>query len=156
MSAVATRVLVRPATWRDIPAMLQVEHAAFPEDSWDEAGLWAELAARPRRSYVVAARPGQAVPEGYAGLDVAGDVADVMTVAVHPAARGTGMGARLLGRLHELARDAGATSVMLEVRSGNDVARRLYATRGYHLVRTRERYYRSGEDALVLRKELDP
>ncbi|WP_298750600.1 ribosomal protein S18-alanine N-acetyltransferase [uncultured Serinicoccus sp.] len=158
MSGVAP-ALLRPATWRDIPGMLAVERAAFPDEPWDEAGLWAELASRPRRAYVVAAREGQQGHEGiegYAGLDVAGDVADVMTLAVHPGSRGGGLGSSLLGRLHDLARGAGATSVLLEVRSGNEVARRLYAAHGYGLVRTRERYYRSGEDALVLRKELHP
>lgn len=154
MSAAGPPVL-REASWCDIPAMLEVERAAFPDEPWDEASLWAELAARPRRGYVVADRPGEPGLVGYAGLDLAGDVADVMTIAVHPQARGVGLGARLLDRLHHLARDAGATSIMLEVRSGNTVATRLYTTRGYHLVRTRERYYRSGEDALVLRKELD-
>ncbi|GAA4882550.1 ribosomal protein S18-alanine N-acetyltransferase [Serinicoccus chungangensis] len=146
---------LRPATWRDIPAMLAVERAAFPEEPWDEAGLWAELAARPRRAYVVAAPEGHDGIQGYAGLDVAGDVADVMTLAVDPGSRGRGLGGALLERLHDLARDAGARTVLLEVRSGNEVARRLYAARGYEPVRTRERYYRSGEDALVLRKELD-
>ncbi|KUG59359.1 ribosomal-protein-alanine acetyltransferase [Serinicoccus chungangensis] len=156
MSVVSPPVPLRPATWRDIPAMLAVERAAFPDEPWDEAALWSELASRPRRAYVVAAREGHDGLEGYAGLDLAGDVADVMTLAVHPGSRGRGLGALLLGRLHDLAREAGATGVLLEVRSGNEVARRLYAARGYQLVRTRERYYRSGEDALVLRKELLP
>lgn len=154
MSAAGHRVL-REATWRDIPAMLEIERAAFPDEPWDEASLWAELAARPRRGYVVSVTEADEQLAGYAGLDLCGDVADVMTIAVHPQARGARVGAQLLDRLHDLARDAGATSVMLEVRSDNTVARRLYTTRGYHLVRTRERYYRSGEDALVLRKELD-
>ncbi|WP_151526898.1 ribosomal protein S18-alanine N-acetyltransferase [Serinicoccus kebangsaanensis] len=145
---------LRAATWRDIPAMADLERAAFPEDPWDEASLWSELARRPRRSYLVAHDPRTSDLVGYAGLDLGGDVADVMTLAVDPRARGRGVGTLLLDELHHRARAAGAASVMLEVRSGNDVARRLYASRGYALVRTRRRYYRSGEDALALRKEL--
>lgn len=151
---------VRCAGWRDIPAMADVEQAAFPDDPWTTATLWAELALRPRRCYVVAAggAGGGRTTLGYAGLDLAGDVADVMTVAVHPDARGRGLGGLLLERLHERARAAGATDMMLEVRADNSVGRRLYDTRGYRVVHTRRGYYRTvggpPVDALVMRKEL--
>ena len=82
-------VVLRDAHWRDIPAMARLERAAFPEDPWPEATFWAELAQRPRRSYVVAVTDGSEDPDhllGQAGLDLAGDVADIMTVAVDAAA----------------------------------------------------------------------
>lgn len=142
---------VREAGWRDIPAMGEVERAAF-DDPWSEATLWAELAARPRRHYLVAT-DGSGVL-AHAGLDLTGEVADVMTLAVHPAARGQGLGACLLKELHGQAREAGATSMLLEVRADNTVAHRLYLSRDYHLIRTRPGYYPGGVDALVLRKEL--
>lgn len=142
---------VREADWRDIPAMGEVERAAFDEP-WSEATLWAELAARPRRHYLIAT-DGSGVL-AHAGLDLAGEVADVMTLAVHPEARGRGLGARLLEELHGVARRADATSMLLEVRADNAVAHRLYLSRDYHLVRTRPGYYPGGVDALVLRKEL--
>lgn len=85
---------------------------------------------------------------GYAGLDRGGSVADVMTIAVAPAARGTGLGRRLLTALLDLAGEAEA--VMLEVRADNDAARSLYASAGFELVSTRRRYY-GAVDALVLR-----
>lgn len=155
-------VVLRPADWRDIPAMSRVERRVFAADPWSEASLWAELAQRPRRTYLVAA--GHGIPAGgelfgHAGLDLAGEVADVMTVAVDPAVRGQGLGARLLAALHARARAAGARSVLLEVRADNESARALYGTRGYEVVRTRPGYYQDGAgagsvDALVMRKEL--
>ena len=154
MTATTTRL--REAGWRDIPRLADVERAAFADDPWDEPTLWAELAQRPRRHYVVADDgSGENGLQGYAGLDLGGDVADVMTVAVHPEARGTGLGARLLEHLHAVARSAGADGIMLEVRADNGAARGLYDTRGYQVVHTRPRYYRGGVDALVMRKELD-
>lgn len=156
-------VVLRDADWRDIPAMAHLERVTFPEDAWSEASFWSELAQRPRRAYVVAvpeadvAGPGPLL--GQAGIDLAGEVADVMTVAVDPAARGRGVGARLLQCLHERALASGAGGVMLEVRSDNTAALGLYLHRGYRTVRTRPGYYRSTGgappvDALVLRKEL--
>lgn len=151
---------MRPADWRDIPAMGALERAAFVSDPWDETSLWAELAMRPRRYYLVAtaAEEAPAPVLAYAGADLGGEVADVMTVAVHPDARGQGLGALLLDRLHQRARTDGAGTMALEVRADNAVARRLYAGRGYQVIRTRAGYYRSDQgeavDALVLQKSL--
>lgn len=170
---------LREATWRDLAAMARLEESCFPHDAWSGATFWAELAQRPRRSYWVAVddvqdgddvRDGDHVQDGdhaqgrdevvgYAGLDVAGDLADVMTVAVDPRRRGAGLGARLLEALHARARDAGAGAVLLEVRADNEAALSLYAAHGYRVVRTRRGYYRSTGgappvDALVMRKEL--
>ncbi|AXH98213.1 ribosomal-protein-alanine N-acetyltransferase [Ornithinimicrobium avium] len=141
--------------------MAELEARCFPHDGWSAQTFWAELAQRPRRSYWVAVdgTAGEEELAGYAGLDVAGDLADVMTVAVDPGRRGTGLGARLLETLHARAVDAGAVAVLLEVRADNEPARALYSTRGYRVVRTRRGYYRSAGaaspvDALVMRKEL--
>ena len=148
---------LREATWRDLAQMADLESRCFPHDAWSEATFWAELAQRPRQSYWVAAEEERVV--GYAGVDVAGDLADVMTVAVDPERRGSGLGTRLLHVLHTRAADAGADAVLLEVRADNEPARSLYATHGYAVVRTRDAYYRSADgspptDALVMRKEL--
>ena len=45
---------------------------------------------------------------GYAGIDRAGEIADVMTIAVAPAAQGQGWGRRLMDHLVPDARDSGA------------------------------------------------
>ena len=89
---------------------------------------------------------------GYAGVDLAGDVADVMTIAVVPEARGTGLGDRLVRHLLARALETGADAVLLEVRADNDAARRLYARHGFEEIAVRRRYYQPGDvDALVLR-----
>jgi ribosomal-protein-alanine N-acetyltransferase len=148
---------LREVTWRDIPRLAELETALFADDAWTEATWWAELAGRPRRSYVVL--EGDKGIEGYAGLDLGGDVADVMTVAVAPGLRGRGLGDRLVGELLRLATDSGAVSVMLEVRADNGPARRLYERHGFDEVSVRRRYYRrpaGGDvDAVVMRRRLD-
>ncbi len=162
---------LRPATWRDLAPVARLESVCFPQDPWSEATFWAELAERPHRAYWVATAPlgagepldgpGSERVVGYAGLSTAGDVAEVMTVAVDPRERGSGLGDRLLGTLHEEAARAGAPAVVLEVRADNAPARSLYSTRGYAVVHTRRGYYRSTQgappvDAVVMRKELVP
>lgn len=147
-------VVVREARWTDLAALAALEHELFPDDAWSEASWWGELAGRPRREYVVAedaAAPG-AAPLGYAGLDHGGEVADVMTVAVAPAARGRGLGRRLLDELEARARARGAEHVILEVRADNTPAIRLYEGAGHAVLSTRRGYYAGGVDALVMRK----
>lgn len=87
---------------------------------------------------------------GYAGVGVNGPDADVMTVAVSPAAQGSGLGGRLLEALIDHAREAGASQVLLEVRADNEPAQRLYRRRGFEQIARRTRYY-GDADGLVMR-----
>ncbi len=102
---------LREARWVDVPALADLDAELFPHDAWSETTWWAELAARPRREYVVLGDPRAVL--GYAGLDHGGEVADVMTLAVAPSARGRGWGRVLLDELERRARSRGAASVML-------------------------------------------
>lgn len=142
---------MREAHWTDVPALAALEVDLFADDAWTEQTWWAELAGRPRRDYVVLADGEEVL--GYAGLDHGGDVADVMTVAVAPRARGRGLGRLLLETLERRAVERGASHVMLEVRADNAAAIGLYERAGYALLSTRRRYYQPGDvDALVMRK----
>ena len=144
---------LRPMQWQDIPELVDLERQLFADDAWSEQTWWAELAGRPRRSYVVADEGGAVA--GYAGIDRAGDVADVMTVAVAPRHRGTGLGRELLDHLVEEARSSGAEHLMLEVRADNEAARRLYERSGFELLTVRRKYYQPGDvDAHVMRLHL--
>ncbi len=150
----AREVTMRELRWSDIPALAQAERELFADDAWTEPTWWAELAGRPRRDDVVAAASDGTIA-GYAGVDCAGDTADVMTIAVDTAYRGTGLGDRLLGDLLGRASAAGAQSVLLEVRADNAPALGLYGRHGFEQVSVRRRYYQPGDvDALVLRRRL--
>jgi ribosomal-protein-alanine N-acetyltransferase len=147
---------LREVTWRDIPRLVELETELFADAAWSAETWWAELAGRPRRSYVVL--DGGDGIEGYAGVDLGGDVADVMTVAVVPGWRGRGLGDLLVGELVRRAGKSGASSLMLEVRADNGPARRLYERHGFEEVSVRRRYYRQPDgpdvDALVMRRRL--
>lgn len=144
---------LRELAWTDIPDLVALESEAFPDDAWTEASWWGELAGRPRRDYVVVHREGELA--AYAGLDHGGQVADLMTIAVAPGHRGSGLGAGLLDELESRAAAGGAEALMLEVRADNAPARSLYDRRGYEVLNVRRGYYQPGNiDALVMRKML--
>lgn len=52
-------------------------------------------------------------------------------VAVHPAHRGRGLGRRMMGELHTIARARGATRVRLTLDVDHSAAKTLYASLGY-------------------------
>lgn len=162
--------VLRDATWRDIATLTRLDAELFENEAWNETTWWEELAARPRREYVIAEQadgPGQEAVDvvaenadaatilGYAGLDVAGSTADVMTIAVTPQARGRGLGRRLLDHLVTAATHAGADALLLEVRADNTAAIGLYDTSGFERLSVRRRYYQPGDvDAVIMRKLL--
>ncbi len=145
--------VLREVRWTDLSELADLERTLFDHDAWSEASWWHELAGRPRRDYV-ALEDEQGIL-GYAGVDHHGDVADIMTVAVAPRARGRALGRDLLGHLERRARARGADWAMLEVRADNGPALALYDRAGYVRLSTRRRYYQPGDvDALVMRKSL--
>jgi ribosomal-protein-alanine N-acetyltransferase len=146
-------VTLRELDWQDIPTLAALEPELFADDAWSEQTWWAELAGRPRRSYVVADQGGAVV--GYAGVDRSGDVADVMTIAVAPAHQGKGLGKVLMNWLIAESQCGGAEHLMLEVRADNPAAQRLYAEMGFAMLTVRRKYYQPGDvDAHIMRLRL--
>lgn len=147
-------VVARDMTWRDIPELTALDAELFGHDAWPEATWWAELGQRPRREYVVLVGADGELA-AYGGIDVTGESADVMTVAVSPSAQGRGLGGLILAELERRAADRGAEGALLEVRADNTPALRLYERHGWRQVHVRRRYYQPGDvDALILAKRL--
>ena len=145
---------IRRATPADLDAIVAIERLSF-SDAWSRASF-AELLDRPEVYFVAAIDDGAAAGApalvGYAvALFIVGE-GEVANVAVHPHARGRGIGARLLDDVLREGRERGVAAVFLEVRESNAAARGLYVSRGFRQVGRRRGYYRRPqEDALVLR-----
>ena len=93
-------------------------------------------------------------PQGFLiGRAVAGE-AELITLAVDPAARQRGTGGRLVDAFLAEARARGAESAFLEVSAANLPAQSLYARKGFEQKGKRRGYYQTPEqtriDALVL------
>lgn len=139
---------LRRATPADVPEIAAIEQRAF-SDPWSPRGF-ASLVAAPEVYLVVSEAAGKVT--GYVVARFVADEGEIANLAVAPEARGLGLGAALLDAALREARRRGVVMVYLEVRRSNDVARALYATRGFREVGRRKGYYRHPvEDALVLR-----
>jgi ribosomal-protein-alanine N-acetyltransferase len=78
----------------------------------------------------------------------------IHAIATHPDHRGRGVAGALLAHVVAHARAEACTSAHLEVRRSNVPALALYTRAGFRTVRVRTRYYRDGEDALVMACQL--
>ena len=95
-----------------------------------------------------------AAEAGFILARVAADEAEILTLAVHPAARRQGLAMALLETTALAAAARGAAALFLEVSAGNAAAQALYAAAGFAEVGRRRRYYPDGSDALVLKLDL--
>jgi ribosomal-protein-alanine N-acetyltransferase len=79
----------------------------------------------------------------------------LVNIAVHPKARGRGLGNYLLNEMLEFAASRSIQTMWLEVRLSNRTARRLYEKFGFLEVGRRKKYYTdNNEDAVVMSLKL--
>lgn len=146
---------LRDATRDDLDAIMHLERVAFPTDAWSAVAMAAELAS-PHGRYVVDDEDG--LVRGYGGVRAVRGAADadIQTIALDPAVRGSGRGRALLRELIAEARERGAREVFLEVRDDNPVAQRLYLSEGFVEIARRPRYYQPDDiDAIIMQLTLD-
>ena len=128
------------------PANLASIHAEAFDAPWDAAAFSDLLT----QTGVIAC----AETEGFILIRVVADEAEILTLAVRPAARRRGMAARLTARAVAAAEAEGATRLFLEVAEDNAAARALYASLGFQAAGRRRGYYDRKDgpaaDALML------
>ncbi len=146
-------ITLRPMTLDDVAAVNALEQRLFPVDAWPLHMFLSELSQPDTRHYLVAEDTAGIV--GYAGLMCIEPIADVQTIAVVPEQEGRGIGSTLLTLLIDEARARRAADVLLEVRADNPRAQALYVRFGFEQIHIRQRYYRDGVDALIMRLQLD-
>jgi len=139
---------IQLATPADAAVMAAIHRAAFPPaEAWGEDAISLQLA-MPGAFGLLDRRGGMLL-----GRVVAGE-AEVLTLAVMPSARRQGLATALLDTAIAQVRARGATSLFLEVATGNAAARALYGRAGFVEVGQRRRYYSDGSDAILLRVNL--
>ena len=140
-------------TTADLSAVLEIEKALFPIDAWTDALFLAELAeVSISRDVSVAILDSQLV--GYASFRYVGKQGDVNTVAVASDQQGKGIGSALMDWLESQAVLRNVREIFLEVRSDNEAAIKMYATRGYERIDIRRNYYGNTIDANIMRKRV--
>jgi ribosomal-protein-alanine N-acetyltransferase len=143
---------IRGAERRDVPALLAIEVAQFPEP-WTRAMLLDEITNTETRRYTVAVE--DTVVVGYLGVMFVMDELHVNTLGTLPGHEGRGVATSLLNDAWVVAKERGIARATLEVATSNTRAQELYFRFGFAPVGVRKNYYeRTREDALVLWADL--
>jgi len=144
---------IREMDVEDIPDLLEIERKSFPTP-WTEALFMSQIRQKEIGLNRVILEEGKIV--GYASAWIAADELHLLSIAVEPAKRRMGIGSRLLRALMKEGREKGARRIILEVRQKNRKAQSFYFYHGFKIMGRRARYYSdTGEDALVMQKEID-
>lgn len=146
-------VQVQAMTEADLQGVLSIEQASFPAPWRRETFLGELYENRVARLFVARAAGGsmRGCVVGYTCTWAIADEIHITNFAVHPEFRRQHVGQQLLLGVLAQAQALGCRQAVLEVRSSNRGAQRLYARFGFAPVAVRKRYYTdNNEDAIVM------
>jgi [ribosomal protein S18]-alanine N-acetyltransferase len=137
----------------DLDEVMTIERSSF-RFPWSAGFFRQELQVVCARS-ILAEADGKII--GYVLFWLLPGALDIHNIAVHADYRRRGIARILLGRVIHEARCQSITRVLLEVRTSNLPAQKLYEAVGFHTTGVRKGYYSdNGEDALAMALELSP
>ncbi len=135
----------------DIPDVVAIEQESNPEP-WNRESFLEELL-RPHSHLLVARVPtgsGERVA-GYLCFWLVADEVQILNIAVHKVHRRQGIGRALMVHCLDSGFRSKVRKVLLEVRSSNSAAQRLYRSLGFQAVGQRPGYYGGlGEHAVLM------
>jgi ribosomal-protein-alanine N-acetyltransferase len=144
---------IRLAERRDVPELLVIEVAQFPEP-WSRTMLLDEITNVENRRYTVAVESKSII--GYLGVMFVMDELHINTIGTLPGNEGRGVATSLMDEAWQDAKGRGIARATLEVAVSNERAQALYGRYGFRPVGIRKNYYeRIQEDALILWADLD-
>ncbi|MGE9548029.1 ribosomal protein S18-alanine N-acetyltransferase [Snodgrassella sp. CS2] len=139
---------IRPAQLTDIPVLETLEQLCNPSP-WSTAQLTTIISA-PQPVWVVD------LPEhGIVAMLVWQKIpneAEIHLLDTHPAHRRQGYAQQLLNHLFHCVQSETIDRILLEVRTSNMGAIKLYKCNGFENCGLRKSYYQNGEDAIIMEK----
>ncbi|WEV54261.1 ribosomal protein S18-alanine N-acetyltransferase [Leuconostocaceae bacterium ESL0723] len=132
---------IRQATIEDADKIFEIAQAAFNPSPWPKRVFVHELKS-PRSTYWLS-------EAGFVGTTQILDEVEIGCLAVDPSHQGRGEGRLLMETV--MAYYPGAR-FLLEVAADNLPAQCLYQQLGFSTYHRRKRYYRNGQDALLMEK----
>jgi len=139
---------IRKMEIADVPAVLAIqEELQFQE--WNEKQFASEI--RANYAYcVVYEEDGQVL--GYAIFHTMGPDSELLSIATRSNQQKRGIGQQLLDAGFAQLNFAEGDCCFLEVREGNEKARRFYERNGFQSYSIRKKYYADGENAVLYKR----
>ena len=120
-------IIIRKFKPEDFPYVIDIERQVFNEH---DPYFYMQFYETCSDGFIVAEMNGLVI--GYVvGFLAKEGTGRIFSLAVHPAYQGRGAGSALLKELTDIFRNFGAVEIILEVRSGNNRARKFYEKHGF-------------------------
>lgn len=145
------KYILREMTFDDIDEVIKGEERIFKESLGYDM-LYSELRLNPFAYYFVLEIDEKV--SGYIGVWIDGEHAEIINFYVDEQYQGNGFGSLMLEFVIQLCELSKVPNISLEVRESNTKAISLYNKYDFNYSHKRVKYYKDGEDALVLIKEL--
>ena len=142
---------VRRLRMADLDRILEIERASFGDEAYDR-NLFAEFFRECGELFLVVEH-GRTV-QGYMVTCIRGEQAELVSVAVDPAARRMGAASALMESTLRRLRRRGIARIGLVVKATNHEARAFYERYGFERVGRAPRYYEDGADGWRMAKKL--
>jgi ribosomal-protein-alanine N-acetyltransferase len=144
----SAKPVIRLMTFEDMDQVMEIEQKVFA-DPWSRRSYEFEISGN--RFSIPAVLDFQGKIMGHAVVWHVYEEFHIATIAIAPEYQRQGWGKYFLESLLDLATDA--EYALLEVRPSNYSAIHIYEKFGFVKVGVRRRYYRNGEDAVIMRKD---
>lgn len=135
-----TTVSIRPALETDLAECADI-HAQCFTHNWDEHALSTMLTGRGTICLVATLSGSVNIPSGFLMFRVSAGEAEILTVAVDPSRRNTGIAGALVDEMIRLCLHERLEEIFLEVDESNRAALSVYRKKGFKKVGERKGYY---------------
>ncbi len=143
-------IVIEKAKNKDVEEVYAIEKESF-KDPWNKFIFYHELK-NPVSLFYVAKKDEKVV--GYIIAWIVGDEMHILNVAVKREERRKRIGSFLMRKIISEASEKNVKRIYLEVRVSNHPAINFYKKEGFKIIYTRKHYYRNGEDAYVMVKDV--
>lgn len=148
---------VHPARHADLNALVRLELACFPASDAFTRRQYRDLLTNPRATVRVIRGDGDLLASSILlrRRTPGGTTSRLYSLAVSPAARGQGLGSRMLRDVIATCRREGIGSLHLEVRASNAAAIALYRKFGFDIIADLRDYYGRGQHGVKMHLEIN-
>ncbi|HPP16682.1 MAG TPA: ribosomal protein S18-alanine N-acetyltransferase [Dictyoglomaceae bacterium] len=141
---------VRNFDLKDLNQVLEIEKASFPRDAYPKC-LFKEFYISYPEEFFVAEVSDKVV--GYILGYIFNDTGEIVSIAVKPEFRNSGVGKKLMETILSLFKEKNLKRCILQVRVSNKIAIEFYEKLGFKVIK-REKGYYIDEDAYIMEKNL--
>lgn len=151
------RYSIRRVRSADLDRIMEIERASFGRDAYDR-NLFADYTRKCGGLFLVSECNrkvwGYALTCPITRSGALGPQAELVSLAVDPAARGTGAAKALMDSTLRRLRIRGVCRIVLTVKVTNGRARAFYERYGFEKIRMVRQYYEDGQDGILMAKLL--